>query len=52
VVRHVLVLAYPKVATKGAATEKSKGYARIINKVILRYFQQLSQTEKTQNVGK
>jgi len=50
VVRHVLVLAYSKVATKGAATEKSKGYARIIDTVTFRYFQYLSQTEKTQEV--
>jgi hypothetical protein len=41
-----------KVAATGAATGKSKGYARIIDTVIFRYFQQLRQMEKTQNVEK
>jgi len=41
-----------KVAAIGAATGKSKGYARIIDTVTFKYFRYLSQTKKIQEVEK
>jgi hypothetical protein len=41
-----------KVAAIGAATGKSKGYARIIDTVTFKYFRYLSQTRKIQEVEK
>jgi hypothetical protein len=41
-----------EVTATGAATGKSKGYARIVDTVTFKYFQYLSQTEKIQHVEK